>query len=91
MPTACLVVHPKNEEDRVDDKRKGLELTERGDTLNQIQLAQIGSQVRRGRVVTTNKLDALGRQLKAARPLLVTRVTPGELTPRTTQKSMEAA
>jgi hypothetical protein len=31
--------------------------------------------------VTTNKLDALGRQLKAARPLLVTRVTPGELMP----------
>ena len=31
--------------------------------------------------MTTNKLDALGRQLKAARPLLVTRVTPGELAP----------
>jgi len=31
--------------------------------------------------VTTNKLDALGRQLKGARPLLVTRVTPGEWTP----------
>jgi len=31
--------------------------------------------------VTTNKLDALGRQLKAARPLLVTRVTLDEWTP----------
>ena len=28
-----------------------------------------------------DKLDALGRQLKAARPLLVTRVTPGDWTP----------
>ena len=31
--------------------------------------------------MTTNKLDALGRQLKAARPLLVTRVTLDEWTP----------
>jgi hypothetical protein len=49
--------------------------------LNDDEIEQCDEQTSRRRDAGGDELDALGRQLKAARPLLVSRVTPGELTP----------